>query len=201
MYLNTFKYTPEDVKCKLCTDYRKQAGCAAFGCSWLAEGIEAGVISYKEAVMGTFGGCSALLPRLHLLVRLFPGELRDEAHKRRMEGMQARLGYRRHRDTPSFHAALYLLTADEDTLARTANCFCKYGLEFGYARLRGVSPHGYTLFVAARSICTGAAGLDLGDLADRDVVDPEAFRLIVNAVLIARYGPAALNLRERGRIA
>ena len=201
MYINTFRYTPEDVDCKLCTEYRKKTGCAACTCPWLAERIEAGVIGYREAVMETFSGCSALLPRLHLLVRLFPGALRDEAHTRRMEGMQARLGYRRHRDTPAFHAALYLLTADEDILARAATCFCKHGMEFGYARLRGVSPHGYSLFMAAKSICTGAPGIGLNDLADMEVVDPEALRLVVNAVLIARYGPAALGLRERGRTA
>lgn len=57
MYINTFQYTPEDVDCKLCTEYRKEAGCAACGCPWLAERIEAGVIGYREAVLGTFNGC------------------------------------------------------------------------------------------------------------------------------------------------
>ena len=199
MYINTFKYKPEDVCCNLCTEYRNKAGHTAHGCPWLAERIEAGVIGYGDAIVETFGGSSALLPRLHLLDRLFPGAVLDEAHKRRMEAMQARLGYQRRRDTPAFYAALYLLTSDDDILARTANCFCKHGLEFGYARMRGVSPHGYTLFMAARGICTGADGLAVGDLADAEVVDLEALRLIVNAVLIARYGPAALNLRERGR--
>ena len=55
--------------------------------------------------------------------------------------------------------------------------------------------------MAAKSICTGAPGIGLNDLADMEVVDPEALRLVVNAVLIARYGPAALGLRERGRTA
>ena len=200
MYINTFQYKPEDVDCKLCTECRKKTGCAACGCPWLAERIEAGAVGYGEAVSGTFRDYPAMLERLRPLIRLFPGTLwRDEGHRQRMESVKARLGYRRHRDTPAFHAALYLLTADEDTYARAANCFCKHGIEFGYARLRGVSPHGYALYMAARGICTGAEGLTVRDLADGDVVDPEAFRLIVNAVLIARYGPTTLNLRERGR--
>ena len=202
MYLNTFKYGPEDVDCKLCADYRRKDGCAACGCPWLAERIEAGAVGYGEAVLGAFREYPALLGRLRPLIRLFSGTLwRDEGHRQRVEGMKARLGYRRRRDTPAFHAALYLLTANEDIHARAANCFCKHGLEFGYARLRGVSPHDYALFMAARGICTGGDGLALGELADADVVDPEAFQLIVNALLIARYGPAVLNLRERGRTA
>lgn len=47
MYINTFKYTPEDVDCKLCTEYVKKFGCTACGCPWMAERIEAGVVSYS----------------------------------------------------------------------------------------------------------------------------------------------------------
>ena len=43
MYINTFKYTPADVDCKLCTEYVKKFGCTACGCPWMAERIEAGV--------------------------------------------------------------------------------------------------------------------------------------------------------------
>ena len=42
MYINTFKYTPADVDCKLCTEYVKKFGCTACGCPWMAERIEAG---------------------------------------------------------------------------------------------------------------------------------------------------------------
>lgn len=36
MYINTFKYTPADVDCKLCTEYVKKFGCTACGCPWMA---------------------------------------------------------------------------------------------------------------------------------------------------------------------
>ena len=36
MYINTFKYTPKDVSCRLCTDYEKKLGCTALRCPWLA---------------------------------------------------------------------------------------------------------------------------------------------------------------------
>ena len=54
MYINTFKYTPKDVSCQLCTEYVKKLGCTALRCPWLAERIEAGVVGYREAVMETF---------------------------------------------------------------------------------------------------------------------------------------------------
>ena len=37
MYINTFKYKPEDVSCVLCTEYVKKLGCTALSCPCLAE--------------------------------------------------------------------------------------------------------------------------------------------------------------------
>ena len=48
MYINTFKYTPKDVSCQLCTEYVKKLGCTALRCPWLAERIEAGVVGYAR---------------------------------------------------------------------------------------------------------------------------------------------------------
>ncbi len=53
MYINTFKYSPEDVSCHLCTEYVKKVGCTALRCPWLAERIEAGVVGYREAISST----------------------------------------------------------------------------------------------------------------------------------------------------
>ena len=197
MYINTFRYKPEDVDCNLCTEYKSKAGCTACGCPWLAERIEAGVVSYNDAVTETFAGYPALRWRLNLLLRLYPGTLwLDEAHHQRMDWLKLRLGYRRHRDTPTYYAAMYLLTSNEDIYNRAANCFWKQGFDHGYTKIRGISPHDYTLLMAARGIHENADGLTVADLADVEIVDPEAFQLIVNATLIARYGPAALDLKQ-----
>ena len=55
-----------------------------------------------------------------------------------------------------------------------------------------------TLYIAARGIYTNAGGLTTRDLADAEVVDAAALRMIVNALLIARYGCAVLDIHERG---
>ena len=92
-----------------------------------------------------------------------------------------------------------LLSADKDLYARTQNCFCRHGIELDYATVRGISPRDYALLSAAKGIYTGASGVMLDDLANAEVVDAKAFILIVNAMLIARYGPAVLGIRERSR--
>ena len=95
MFISTFRYKPEYVACPLCTEYRKDQGCTLSACPWLAERIEAGVVGYQEAVMGTMPRHRLLAPRLRVLITCFPGSLwKDERHQERMEYAKARLGYR-----------------------------------------------------------------------------------------------------------
>lgn len=199
MYINTFKYRPEDVSCRLCTEYVKKLGCTSHRCPWLAERIEAGVVGYQEAVLETFAYDHRLHRRFQLLIQRFPGRLwGNEQHERRMQSESAVQGYRRRRSTAAYYAAMYLLTANEDIHRRTANCFCKEGIEFGYAVLRDISPHNYALFIAARDLYTRTRTVTVEDLADPEIIDPEALRLIVNATLIARYGLSAFQIKDRG---
>lgn len=133
MYINTFKYTRKDVNCQLCTEYVKKLGCTALRCPWLAERIEAGVVGYREAVLEAFPHERRLFQRLNLLIKHYPGSLwSNEQHERRMQYQCAVQGYRRRRDTNAYYAAMYLLTSNDDIYRRTANCFCKDGIEFGY---------------------------------------------------------------------
>ena len=136
MYINTFKYTPKDVSCQLCTEYVKKLGCTALRCPWLAERIEAGVVGYREAVLETFPHERRLFQRLNLLIKHYHGSLwSNEQHERRMQYQCAVQGYRRRRDTNAYYAAMYLLTSNDDIYRRTANCFCKDGIEFGYENI------------------------------------------------------------------
>ena len=103
MYINTFKYTPKDVSCQLCTEYVKKLGCTALRCPWLAERIEAGVVGYRESVLETFPHERRLFQRLNLLIKHYPGSLwNNEQHERRMQYQCAVQGYRRRRDRGTY---------------------------------------------------------------------------------------------------
>lgn len=55
-------------------------------------------------------------------------------------------------------------------------------------------PHNYALLYAAKGL-HHEKGVTESELADPDVIDEEAFRLIMNALLIAKYGTAAFHLK------
>ena len=122
MYINTFKYTPKDVSCQLCTEYVKKLGCTALRCPWLAERIEAGVVGYREAVLETFPHERRLFQRLNLLIKHYPGSLwSNEQHERRMQYQCAVQGYRRRRDTNAYYAAS--IPANPDAWGTDRNCY------------------------------------------------------------------------------
>ena len=97
----------------------------------------------------------------------------------------------------TLYAALFLLTSSAELWRRTANCFYRQGFEPAYGLLNGVSPHDYALFTAAKGLYRGSGGISDIDLADPDIVDAVAFRMIVNATLIARYGLPVLGIQAR----
>ena len=121
----------------------------------------------------------------------------DDAHRKRMETLRLLLGCRKERDTPEFFAALYLLTSNKELADRTFNCFFRGGIDFRYARRRGISSHDYTLLMAAKSLYCHTAEVTQGDLAEPQIIPDEAFRLLINALLIARFGLDALKITER----
>lgn len=181
--------------CKLCTEYARKTGCRHEVCPFLAERIEAGVVSYQSAIKAMIPRRSILWNRLSVLLQNFPGYLwADSSHKTRMELFNHQLGYNKSRNTPSYYAAMFLLTSNQALFNRTGNCFYRSGIEFGYATLNGISAHNNSLFQAAKGL-RNARGITEAELAAPEKIDDEAFRLIINAMLIAKYGTDVFKLK------
>ena len=191
----SYHYKPEDVACEYCVEWLHRR-CQAVGCPWLAERIEAGVVSYAATVHGLFGCVEneAFIQRLGLLVLHFHGSFwLDSEHEYNTRLLLRSVGYQAWRN-PRFFAVLYLFGSNRELLKRVWNACMPQGFEPLYMVMRGVSAHDYALIQAAKALMCGGLGLTLYDLADREVVDDEAFWLIVNALLIANYGADVLKL-------
>ena len=191
----SYHYKPEDVACEYCVEWQHRK-CQAVGCPWLAERIEAGVVSYAAAVRGLFGGIEheAFIQRLGLLVLHFCGSFwLNREHEYNTRLLLRSVGYQAWRN-PRFFAALYLFGSNSGLLKRAWNACMPGGFEPVFIVMRGVSEHDYTLIQAAKALMCGGLGLTLYDLSDDEIVDDEAFALIVNALLIANYGSDLLKL-------
>lgn len=191
----SYHYKPADVACEYCVEWRHRR-CQANGCPWLAEQIEAGVVSYASAVRELFGGVAdeAFIARLGLLVLNFRGSFwLNREHEYNTRLLLRSVGYQAWRN-PRFFASLYLFGSNRGLLKRAWNACMPGGFEPVFIVMRGVSEHDYTLIQAAKALMCGGLGLTLYDLADAETVDDGAFQLIVNALLIANYGPDVLKL-------
>lgn len=196
MIIRNFKYTAEDVDCRYCTEFR-HGRCRAQKCSWVKERIEAGVLSYNEAVREAFLESSPLQKRIKVVLRSYETSFwRDPNHAKRFEQMQNILGYRKERNTTAYYAALFLLTSDEELLQKVIKCFNEKRIDFSHINSKDMTPENYALYKIAKSLYTDSAEVGVDELADPELVSTESFHLVVNAMLIYRYGLSALSLKS-----
>ena len=191
----SYHYKPADVACEYCVNSRRRR-CRITGCPWLAERIEAGVVSYAAAVRELFGALHVpeLRWRLEWLIKSYDSSFWLNAeHEYNTRLLLRSVGYQAWRN-PRFFASLYLFGSNRALMKRVWNACMPGGFEPLYMVMCGVSEHDYTLIQAAKALMCGGLGLTLYDLADREVVDDKAFTLIVNALLIANYGSDVLKL-------
>ncbi len=117
----------------------------------------------------------------------------NETHKRIFEAERMRL---RKPDKQTL-AALYLLTADHTLWIGTKRYIDRNGkVDLQSVQLGDISTDGYALWKAVKELQTDERQISLCELSDSDVISDRAFRLIVQATAIARFGAAVLNESE-----
>ena len=197
-----FRYRPEDVVCKHCTEYRR-GGCIEGVCPWLEERVEAGAVTYtslaaefyrkwRETELG-----ERIREALHGKRSIM---YYDSNHAGRLAVYALFLA--RHRRDNRALAAMYLLTATE-TLRQCAipRIFDLWGIDIrSWSAVRTLSEQEYVLFQAAKGIWLGQRTITIPELCDRKLVEDKTLELILNAALIAHYGRAMLAFdRREGR--
>ena len=195
MYRRQFFYTPKDVECEYCQNYVRKNPCLLCECICLEERIEAGVLNLSEFMHDCFA--PSMEPQLKERMRQQFGERNSrfflsDTHRRRWTHWRAlcwRLSDRN-------KAALFLLTAYESLWRRMVWKCGNDGFDFQAVHLREIKPELYSVYQAAKAIAVGSCNITLADLASPELVTDEAFQLIINALLMAKYGDVILNLEN-----
>jgi len=193
-----YQYTKADCSCRLCPHYQGKRGCAVSVCPVLDIRLGCGAASIGDAVKAVFKDAqnTAFQKRLSQIYhRKDDAEMifQNNRHKQIFEA--ERLSMRK--PGKKTLAVLYLLTADHTLWLKTKHLFTPNGkVDLKSVRLGNVSTDSYALWKAVKELQTGEKQISLCELTDNGIVSDNAFRLIVQAAAIARFGTAVLNNTE-----
>ena len=192
-----YKYTGKDCDCRLCLYYRKN-GCALTLCPVLDVRLSCGAASSGEAAKDVFKDAknTAFQKRLSQIYnRKDDADMIFQSNRHKQIFEAERLNLRK--PGKKALAVLYLLTADKALWQKTKPFLTDNGkVDLKGVHLGAISTDGYALWKAAKEIQTGEKQISLCELADNGIISDNAFRLIVKAGTIARYGTAILNNTE-----
>ena len=197
-FRSPYKYTKENCDCRFCLSYRKETGCTLTLCPVLDVRLSCGAVSVGDAVKAVFRDAqnTAFQKRLSEIYRRKDDVKMIFQNNRHKQLFEAERSFLR-KPVKKVLAVLYLLTADHILWRKTKHLFSPSGkIDFKSVRLGDISTDSYALWKAVKELQTGEKQISLCELADSGIISDNAFRLIVQAVTIARYGTAILNNTE-----
>lgn len=193
-----YKYTKKDCECRFCLYYRKKDGCTVPICPVLDIRLSCGAASFREAVKSVFSEVKHI-PFQRRLSKIYQRKdakhmiFQNENHKRIFESEKLNL----HKPSTRSLAVLYLLTADHSLWLKTKRHIDRNGkVDLQSVHLGDISTDGYALWKAVKELQTGERQISLCELSYGDVISDRTFRLIMQAVTIARFGAAVLTKSE-----
>ena len=89
---------------------------------------------------------------------------------------------------PIYLATLFLLTADNKLWCAAKEHIYLDSVDFKKMHLNGINTDGYAIFQTARTIYTSQEYIKSDEIADKTLIDDPAFKVIINAMLISKYG-------------
>ena len=166
-------------------------------CFCFKEKLEADEIGYTDLIRDCFGRIKnyALKDRLKLLGSKFTGELfLNHSHKERFYRVHHKQDIEVWERSASYLAVIFLLTADEVLWNISEHAVCLNGFDFSKIHLRQNSTEGYALYQTAKTISTGKEYIRISEIADKELIDDTAFKIIINALIIAKYGADVFSI-------
>lgn len=148
-------------------------------------------VGYKDLVKYCFGKIKnySLKDRLKLLTNNFKGEIfLNYNHKERFYSALNEYDIYIDDISPRHIAVVFLLTSDEILWNLTEHTVRSNEFDFGKTHLREISTEGYALYQMAKTIWTGKEYIKINEIADADLIDDTAFKVIINSALIVKYG-------------
>ena len=176
---------------ELITEY-----CKSNSASRCSNQIIGGDINYEEIVCKCFEKNEShhLNVRLGDLIRNNNGELfLSPKHRSRFQTVCRIQNEAIENRSPSYLATLFLLTVDDNLWCAAKDHIYLDRFDFKKMHLHGINTDGYAIYQMAKTIHYAKEYIKLNEISDKHLIGEQAFKGIINSILIAKYGAAMLQ--------
>ncbi|MBP3509291.1 hypothetical protein [Oscillibacter sp.] len=186
--------------CRGCLAFQRKR-CTARHCAWIKERLENHHIGYRILVLQQirtlrFNELTKRVQNLHIHNR--GCSFSSPAHEYRIhKQLQAPGDMGARKITSRWLSTVFLLASSDQLWERytMGNCWnISYSSQLK-KNVGALSLQDYALYQAAKTFQTGNQHITYTDLIDPELVDDSTLRLIVDAMMILRYGDAVLPMR------
>jgi hypothetical protein len=195
--LKKYKKKNRSMNCKDCADPFDECHRACL-CPYMIERLASQEIEYESIVISLFQKYSSvhLKRRLDYLSRNFDGEIfLNPKHRCRFHRVIEIQNLPIENRNSIFLAILYLLTADDKLWDAARDNIYLDCFDFKNMHLKGINTDGYAIYQMARTIYSAKEYIKLDEIADKNLIGDEAFKVIINSILIAKYGAAIFQVK------
>lgn len=198
MSVSRFEYSARDCDCTVCAFKTRKGKCKSPDrCVCLRERLVAGCVPLTE-LLGVLAREVRSQPFVARVSRLSQRPLpifETGDHQIRFEA-----AYREKLTGASGQtAAVFLLTADTFLWSKARSAVTTERIDFPAIHIHGVDLDGYVLFHTAKDLYAGTKHISLSELTDPELVSDSAFRLLITAFLIRRYGAEVLSAERSSK--
>lgn len=191
------RFRNEEVPSRFEKDYEHiTAYCNTSTSSRVSNQIAGGVINYEETVCNCFEKCESyhLNVRLGDLIRNHDGEFfLSPTQRSRFQTVCRIQNEAIENRSPAYLATLFLLTADDNLWCAAKDHIYLDRFDFKKMHLHGINTDGYAIYQMAKTIHYAKEYIKLNEISDKHLIGEQAFKGIINSILIAKYGAAMLQ--------
>ena len=173
------------------------AYCSSNGSRSFTNQIAGGYINYEEIVCSCFEKCEShhLNVRLGDLIRSHDGELfLSPKHRSRFQTVCRIQSEAIENRSSAYLATLFLLTADDNLWCAAKDHIYLDRFDFKKMHLIGINTDGYAIYQMSKTIQLAKEYIKLNEISDKHLIGEQAFKGIINSILIAKYGAAMLQV-------
>ena len=88
---------------------------------------------------------------------------------------------------------MFLLTADDNLWCAAKDYIYLDRFDFKKMHLHGINTDGYAIYQMAKTIHYAKEYIKLSEISDKHLIGEQVFKVIINSILIAKYGAAMLQ--------